>query len=112
MVVEGVLPSMVDVGEVVGGDELEKISTEHLGAGEGASLVVYVTCGLEGNEVAILSENGASVGAHVGQQSEGGDSVAVLVRVVEGSKVEIAEDVAVVDDKVVVVLVEVLHKAS
>lgn len=112
MVVEGVLPSTVDMGEVVGGDELEKISTEHLGTGEGVGLVVYVTCWLEGNEVAILGENGASVGAHVGQQGEGCDSTAGLVCVVDGREVEIAENVAVVDEQIVVALVEVMHKAS
>ena len=74
--------------------------------------MVCVTCWLESSEVAILSENGASGGAHIGQQGEGCDSTAGLVRVVEGGKVEIAENVAVVDDKVVVALVEVLHKAS
>ena len=112
MVIESVLPSTVDMGEVVGGDELEKISTEHLGTGEGVRSVVYVVCWLQGDEIAILSENGASVGAHVRQQGEGRDSVAGLVRVVEGSEVEVAEDVAVVDDKVAVALVEVMHKTS
>ncbi len=54
----------------------------------------------------------ASMGPGVGQQGKGGDGLAVEVCLVEGGKIYIAEDVAVVDDEVVVMTVEVAHETG
>ena len=54
----------------------------------------------------------ASVGQGVGQQCDGGNSLALAVCLVEGGKIYIADDVAIVDDEIGVQLVEVAHKTS